>query len=87
LGIHQLIIQLTDEDYAFKLKIIDQLKRLNPRYHEQFKNLLHGKELNNETIHGFLNELFLLAQEISDDCLHMYFMQYVNDLEKKIPTQ
>lgn len=69
LGIHELIIKLTDENYALKLKIIDQLKNLNPRYRAQVEELLQGKELTIDTFHEFLDELLTLSEKIKNEPL------------------
>jgi hypothetical protein len=66
IGMCELIIKLTDENYAFKLKIIDLLKHLNSRYRQQVDALLGGKELNNETLSDFLNALMDLGGNIQE---------------------
>lgn len=63
LGTYDLSIKLSDEDYAFKLKVLDHLRRLRPEYQKEIQALLDGQELNEETLKIFLNKLFDLAVE------------------------
>ena len=63
LGMCELIITLADQDHAFRLKIINNLKRLSPEYRAQVELLLHGKELTADTLHIFLREVAQLAQQ------------------------
>lgn len=69
LGLCELIIKLTDKNYAFQLTIIDHLKRMSPRYHSQVNELLQNKELNKETLPEFLTKVFTLAKTTEDENL------------------
>lgn len=57
LGMNELLIKLTDENYAIKMKVIACLKRANP---DIITRLLKDKDLNEENLSQFLNALFEL---------------------------
>lgn len=64
LGMHDLILRLFDADYAFKMKVLDHLKRIEPRHLEQINHMLDGKQLNNDSLNEFLTKLFTLAEQV-----------------------
>ena len=68
MGMCNYIKKLTDKDLAFKLLIINTyLKHINPKYKVMINTWLQGRELNEETLHDFLERLFNLAEYLKNN--------------------
>jgi hypothetical protein len=66
-GMYNLIIKLTDKDYAFKQHIIEHLKQINPKYKTELEQMLAGQTLTAETLQALLLKIFDLAQSLKNE--------------------
>lgn len=57
-GMYDLIIKLTDENYAIKMEIVDRLKHCTPRAQNKIKELLNGEELTAINLSKLLHAIF-----------------------------